>query len=1090
MTIPNYLALYNLSQIEADILIVSDLTATTGTIYTLFSTTGTITTLNSTTGNITTLNSTTGNITTANITTANITTLITDLWRGTTTSSSMAIGVSGDTGTLTSYRSLIMDANKSITLNATGGKILCNVYTGTATSSNLTLGESGNTGNLDIFKTITSSNTYSGNNTYSGGNTHSGSNTFSGALNTFNNDINLAGRTASRILLTNGSKNVVSSSYNETDLAILSNNNAFTNAQNSFNKVAINTTTNQADTDLEIWGTNPKIALYSASAGGVYIDFIRGNRSFGADGFYDFRVQNVAGYFSIINGVSGVNTEIITMRDDIELKGNVNISANKSLTLTAGTGKIFNNVYTGTATNSNLTLGESGNTGNLQIFKTITSSNTYSGNNTFSGSNIFSGATNTFNNKILCNLLTGTATSSTIEIGESGDTGLIRTRKDLYIGSTPFSSNKGIYCNYFDTLAGSDTINFSTTQTTGNINIQPSASNGSIVIGNTTPASDSGTLTINKNTILPANKSITLNTTGGKILCNVYTGTATSSNLTLGESGNSGNLQIFKTITSSNTYSGNNTYSGVNTFSGATNTFSNEILCSIYSGLTTSTNFQLGKSGDSARVNCFRDLYIQTGKIVDSEVIQTNTLRAISDLVVGNALGSASNIFLVNSITANESLTIINGKNLLCNTYRGTAAGSNISLFSSTTGSLTLGGVSSGISLADNTTLATGRNLTLSTTGKIVVDTLEGAAPGDNIVLFNTSTTPNITIASGLTLGAMFLGNLANNNPRIWIYNDLWLGTTATNRTIYSNSLRSLQNSDSSSLYNFTTTGSVNFGGALTSGNINLHNPSFTTGRINLQAPTIVSTLQAVSATSGTTNIFTNTTTGSTINLGTGATTSIINIGTGLTTGRIRLYNDRIHIGAGSGSTTTTGTSTQALYCVAIGTNTQTTGAGINSIAIGANAGQTNQAANSIVLNASGVAVNGATAGSFYVRPMGAVGSFTNFVSYNAGTYEVYYTPSSAKYKDNIINLDRDFDDVLKLQSREYRFNQRGNDLHIGYIAEEVYDINKEFSTTNEDGGEPANIAWFNIVLYQNEVIKRLDKELKELKLRVDNLEI
>ena len=106
--IPNYLAMYNLSQIEADILIVTDLTATTGTIYTL----------NSTTGTITTLNTTTGNITTANITTANITTLITDLWRGTSAGSSMVIGVVGDSGTLTSYRSLIMDTNKTISLNS------------------------------------------------------------------------------------------------------------------------------------------------------------------------------------------------------------------------------------------------------------------------------------------------------------------------------------------------------------------------------------------------------------------------------------------------------------------------------------------------------------------------------------------------------------------------------------------------------------------------------------------------------------------------------------------------------------------------------------------------------------------------------------------------------------------------------------------------------------------------------------------------------------------------------------------------------------------------------------------------------------
>jgi len=33
-----------------------------------------------------------------------------------------------------------------------------------------------------------------------------------------------------------------------------------------------------------------------------------------------------------------------------------------------------------------------------------------------------------------------------------------------------------------------------------------------------------------------------------------------------------------------------------------------------------------------------------------------------------------------------------------------------------------------------------------------------------------------------------------------------------------------------------------------------------------------------------------------------------------------------------------------------------------------------------------------------------------------------------------------------------------------------------------DKNGEPENIYWFNLAIYQNEVIKRHDKEIKELK--------
>ena len=434
MTIPNYLALYNLSQIEADILIVNVLTATTGTIYTLFSDTGTITTLNSTTGTITTLNSTTGNITTANITTANITTLITDLWRGTSPSSSMVIGASGDSGTLTSWRSLIMEANKTITLSTTGGKILCNVYTGTTASSDITLGESGDTGNLLIYKII---------------------------------NTNLILGTGIQILFT------------------------------QTGQMSINTIRGVVLTDT--------ISLYLSQTGAI---------NFG-------------------------NT---ASTNPLTINNNTILASGKTLTLNATGGKILCNVYTGTTSSSNITIGEVFDSGNLSIYKTIASSNTYTGDNTYSGSNTFSGFNNTFNNTLLCNTFRGlttagnislfSTTTGTLTLGNTGG-GNFTINPDVVLASgknlTLSTTGKVVVDTIEGTAAADNIVLFSTTT-------------GTTTLGNTA----GGNFTINPSVVLPANKTITLNATGGKILCNTLTGTATSSTIELGESGDTGLIRTRK----------------------------------------------------------------------------------------------------------------------------------------------------------------------------------------------------------------------------------------------------------------------------------------------------------------------------------------------------------------------------------------------------------------------------------------------------------------------------------------------------------------------------------------------------------------
>ena len=954
-SIPNYLALYNLSEINADILIVGDLTATRGTIFTF--------------------NSTTGNITTLNTTTANITTLLTDLWRGTSSGSSMVIGVIGDTGTLTSYRSLIMGANKTITLNDIGGKILCNLYEGTTASSVIQLFPS-TTAQIEIGNSASSAYIVCSNDLYMGG-------------------------------------------------------------------------------DNNIW--SPNFTYANNFSGTAYANNIR-----------MFEDQLGVIYFGNKLGTGA----------GILFQDNASFSANRVLTMDATGGKI------------------------------------------------------------LCDLLTGTATSSNIEIGEVGDAGIIRTRRDLYIGSTPFGSNKGIYCNYFDVLQPTDNLILSAFQTTGTISIQPSASGstGNILIGNfTTPSGDTSSLFIYKNTAYSANKTLTMSATGGIINVNTLRGTSAGSTISLFStttagislgSGSSSGITINDT-TSFNTgkdllfsatgrirvdrivgttpltsdinigytdplytaiiqLNQNVRVNRINASKLVLTDANKQLVSSLYDETTlpvstpqqTALNLKANIASPTftgiviaPEIRC--PLYNSTNATTLLEIGKTNTSAGI---IVGGALSSGSltlgliGMSGVINLLANVNIgTSAVNKGLTCNYFQTFNVGDLMRFCATTTtgnvricenqvsGSITIGNLtpasdSGGLTINKFTTISAGKSLTLSSTSNFISDNIRGTAIGTSTSIYPTTTSGSITIATAQTSGNVTIGNgtAANDSGTLTINKNISVPTgkiMTMNGTIRTNTLEAL-----------TSSATLALGGNLTA--------------------------------SATLNIGTGISTGSTINLGTGATTSLINIGTALSTGRVRLYNNKIHIGAGSGALSTTGLCTQSDFCVAVGVNTQTNGSGLNAIAIGANAGRLNQAANSIVINASGNDLMGNIAGSLFIRPMGAVGSYSNFVSYNPATYEVYYTPSSATYKNNVKNLERDFDDVLKLQSREYRFNQRGNDLHIGYIAEEAYDINKEFSTTNEDGGEPANIAWFNIVLYQNEIIKRLDKELKELKLRVDNLEI
>ena len=236
----------------------------------------------------------------------------------------------------------------------------------------------------------------------------------------------------------------------------------------------------------------------------------------------------------------------------LTINKNMTVSSGKSVTLTSGnitlsSGKILNNVYTGTSSGTYFSLGEVGDVGTIQSYRSLyigtqatnkilycnlfyshigTDSisfglNQTSGSITIGNSTPASDTGTLFINKNMtvstgksiaistgtlnCNTYTATTTSTNFSLGQSGDTGYITSTRDLLVGTVAL--NKGIYCNYFTPLQNTDNLNFSNSQTTGNINIQPSATSGNIFLGNLTSSSDSGTLTINKNTVMPTDKT-------------------------------------------------------------------------------------------------------------------------------------------------------------------------------------------------------------------------------------------------------------------------------------------------------------------------------------------------------------------------------------------------------------------------------------------------------------------------------------------------------------------------------------------------------------------------------------------------------
>jgi len=194
---------------------------------------------------------------------------------------------------------------------------------------------------------------------------------------------------------------------------------------------------------------------------------------------------------------------------------------------------------------------------------------------------------------------------------------------------------------------------------------------------------------------------------------------------------------------------------------------------------------------------------------------------------------------------------------------------------------------------------------------------------------------------------------------------------------------------------------------------------------------------------------------------------------------------------------TSAGIYSQGQYAVAIGINagsgTQGTGAiaigngagnglqGANAIAIGSAAGFANQNASTIVLNATGSAVNTLTASSFYVQPIRSVAGGVP-LSWNAATGEVSITPSQRATKNTIVDIADDTSVVFGLQARNFIYNADENkEVQVGYIAEEVEELNRKLAIHNGVDGPPVNINYNVVLVFLVEEVRKLRAQVDEI---------
>lgn len=637
---------------------------------------------------------------------------------------------------------------------STGYKSQSEKYTGLSFSSDFSLGSSGDSGIINSYRDLTIN---------------------TGKKITTPNII-ISGLTANKLVLTDSNKNLISSSYTDLDFARLSALNSFTGNNNTFNHISINSGYTL---------TTPSIRSINTTS----------NLSIGD-------IQTTGGII-IGNSTPANDTGTLTINK------NTTLDATKILKTTK---------ITGNTTSSDITLGQSGDTGLIYSDRTIAIRNNNSLNINSSTGQVYTGNLNSWDGISEINVKQGL---------------VLETGKNLTLSSTGTLKT--------DKITG--------TATSSNI----------INIGDTTDTTSS--ISLNRDTTLNTNKTLTIQGTGyistPLTKSSAYTALTPTGNYTLGENGDTGYITGYRDIllSSNKTLKANKIDTNFSTFavdlfnsttSGTVNLLSSHTNnLNIHSGASgASATINLGNSvSDSGNLNIYKATTYLKNLVVNNGI---DCLGTITDSLGDLQIGETTDTTKINLYRDVNLGTTLNNKKLSTNLIGALSASNSIYLGDAgdtgliysnrdietiSKGFYTSRIASNKMTLPNTNTLNIGFNDPTNYTGIISLNQNVEVPTGRNLKVNDVKgTTANSTINlyNDIALGNIFIGNSSNNNPRIYAYNDLWLGDTTTNRTLYANTLRTLQNTNSASIHDFTTTGNITLGTGLTSGTITIGNASST----------------------------------------------------------------------------------------------------------------------------------------------------------------------------------------------------------------------------------------------------------------------
>jgi hypothetical protein len=111
-----------------------------------------------------------------------------------------------------------------------------------------------------------------------------------------------------------------------------------------------------------------------------------------------------------------------------------------------------------------------------------------------------------------------------------------------------------------------------------------------------------------------------------------------------------------------------------------------------------------------------------------------------------------------------------------------------------------------------------------------------------------------------------------------------------------------------------------------------------------------------------------------------------------------------------------------------------------------------------------------------------------SLVRIDASTGDFYIDSSSERYKEDIQDLEGDFDKILDVEPKSYMDKASGQ-REIGYIAEDLDELGLTDLVIYNGEGEPDGLKYDRISLYLVEVIKAQQAQIEDLLERVEALE-